>query len=246
MSWFRNIPDKAFYLLVEPELYYEWEHMGSIPNNTKFRYGNIRNIKTLDKVAISVESADIVAKEKEYLSINNIPITCARFVSGSVKNKDEIRSIYMELKGRLRREFVLFKEAMINRGYFIKEGTLYCLKAENEDEVLLKNYGKWENIIEKAKKAQASMGVPKRPGNMKSIDLIDLHTLTNILTQLSYNVPFDNNKMITLLKNSNQEATSQNKKKWMDIYCEIDKNALTIKNKIDRFEKLSWLKVVQT
>lgn len=249
MSWFQKSRpvDFTYYTTVAPELYYEWEDNGAIPEKTSLDFGNTRYAKSTDKIVLSIDCDDnyVEKKDNSYIAKSAIPMKLCRFVGGSTKTKEEILDNLKSLQDKYNNGLQRFIEAVCQRQYFIKansdKANLFWIDKTAEGKPLLKNYGEWLNVIEKAKKAWSQLNTAKANPNHKSIDLTELHALSIALTQCGNNLPFDRDKMLTVIKYSGSEPITTHESNWSELYNIIDKNAQKMKDRVNYLSAFTWV-----
>jgi len=236
MSWYRkaNPPLKTHYVVVEPEVYYEWKHNGCTPDDVKLAYGNVRQIKSFDRMIFAVDQQEAP-----------IPVDKLVFVSGKTKSRNDLLLGYKKLGEQLQSSLELFVEAMRTRKYFIDPTqdklNLYYIKESDNKNAQIINYGSWKDISEKARQTQLYLNSAAKPDNYKARDLTALHALTRALLEADYDHPVDERKIAVIVKDSGQKPVSTTEVPWNELHTKLDKNAKEIFSKISQFNKLKWV-----
>ncbi len=236
MSWYDKAkpPLKAYYVIVSPERYYEWEHEGILPSDIKIGYGNVRQLKSFDKMIFAIDN-----------NTGPIPIDNLTFISGKAKSKSDVLTDYQNLQDKYNSDFEMFKSALQTRGYFVDidsdKPCLHNVAHISDNKVHLENYGPWEAIHKKARLAQLALDSSISPAYYKAKDLEPLHDLTHALLATDYSRPVNKESIITILRNAGQKPISNRDATWDELYKMLDVSAKKNSDRLFKLSKFKWI-----
>lgn len=249
MNWFNKaIPDtKGYFVIVDPETYYEWEYQGFVPQNTKVSFGNMRGTKSFDKTVISISCDDssIAKDESGFFISSNMPVGNLKFVSGSPKSKEEIFERYKQECSSFSRKLAMFKQNISNRSFAFKKTeddiSLIMVKLQKDGNPLLEDYGSWKEMLTKLSEIRKQSLYSKEQTH-KAKDLITWNKINASLLNVSRLPDISSNDVMYILDTLKIKPKISYSTNWEDFFENCDPNASEIKGNITKMGKLEWLK----
>jgi len=248
-NWFKKAYPSinSYFVVIDPSTYYEWEHTGFVPKNTKLSYGNIRKAKSLDKTIISINCEDtmINSSEKGFSLSANLPVSNLKFISGNPKSKDEIANEYKQLCNKFSQNLNLFKQHILNKTFVFKEEntgpSLIIVKAKQNENPQLDDYGSWKEIVTKLAETQKILNAAGRNPIYKARDLSVPCKLNSIMAKLKRASDITSIEIVSVIDVLKLKPKMSYGSTWEELYENCDLIASKFKKRIEAMRSLQWL-----
>lgn len=253
MSWFRyalnitTVYNDSYYTAIDPGEFYEWKLHGFIPKERVFT-------KRLPPSDIFTRGLVIATARipREFLDKSDFGYTTNRNINadifvqaGQIQTPKELIDRYYRIRQNFNHSIEKIKDNSSTRSYFISDGTLYKIVQSNNQAKIL-NYGLIKDLLEKLSQVQKQLSKQSAQKKGRSYEMEDFLRFENaILFIKNDHIPVDSSKIDILLRISKIDPVSSYDASWEDCLLKTSQSAKQLKDLLDRYESLNWVKLIK-